>query len=62
MCRLYVAVISTLKGFGDLLWAEVVPSLDSMSDQVLSFQAQAKKLPKARPFNLITYTCLYHLR
>ena len=48
MCRLYVAVISTLKGFGDLLWAEVVPNLDSMNDQVLSFQAQAKKLPKVR--------------
>ena len=46
MCRLYVAVISSLKGFGDLLWAEVVPNLDSMNDQVLSFQAQAKKLPK----------------
>ena len=49
LLRLYVAVLSTLKGFGDQLWVEVVPNLDSMNDQVLAYQAQAKKLPKASP-------------
>ena len=46
LLRLYVAVVSTLKGFYDQYWIEVIPNLDSMNEQVLSYQAQAKKLPK----------------
>lgn len=46
LLRLYVAVVSTLKGFYDQYWMEVIPNLDSMNEQVLSYQAQAKKLPK----------------
>lgn len=49
LLRLYVAVLSTLKGYGDQLWVEVVPSLDSINEHVLAYQAQAKKLPKASP-------------
>ena len=45
-----MAVLSTLKGFGDQLWVDVMPSLDSMNEQVLAYQAQAKKLPKASPY------------
>ena len=46
--RLYVNVITTIKGFGDLMWTDVVAQIDAMGDQVNVFQNQAKKLPKAR--------------
>jgi dynein heavy chain len=42
-----VTVITTIRGFGDLFWTEVVTQIDAMNDTVLAFQAQAKKLPKA---------------
>lgn len=46
--RLYVTVITTIHGFGDLFWMDVVAQMDTMNDTVLAFQAQAKKLPKVR--------------
>ena len=48
MGRLYVNVITTIKGFGNLMWTEVVAQIDAMGDQVNVFQAQSKKLPKVR--------------
>ncbi|KAK9865923.1 hypothetical protein WJX84_001850 [Apatococcus fuscideae] len=44
---LYVNVISTIKGYGEFLWVDVVEQIDSMTEQVNGFQAQCKKLPKA---------------
>lgn len=46
-CRLYVTVITTIRGFGDLFWVDVVEQIDTMTEQVNNFQNQAKKLPKA---------------
>ena len=39
-------VITTIKGFGDYLWTDVIAQIDAMGDQVNIFQNQAKKLPK----------------
>lgn len=44
-----MTVITTIKGFGDLFWVDVVAQIDTMNDTVVAFQAQAKKLPKANP-------------
>ncbi|KAK9841874.1 hypothetical protein WJX81_008571 [Elliptochloris bilobata] len=44
---LYVNVITTIRGFGDLLWVDVVAQIDGMTEQVVAFQAQSNKLPKA---------------
>eukprot|EP00879_Flechtneria_rotunda_P029325 GHRR01031685.1.p1 GENE.GHRR01031685.1~~GHRR01031685.1.p1 ORF type:complete len:143 (-),score=37.91 GHRR01031685.1:157-585(-) len=44
---LYVTVISTIKGYGDYFWADVVEKVDEWGEQVLQYQAQCKKLPKA---------------
>ncbi|CAL8466543.1 g6079 [Coccomyxa elongata] len=44
---LYVTVITTIRGYGDLFWTDVVAQMDAMNDTVVAFQAQAKKLPKA---------------
>ena len=41
-------VITTIRGFGDLLWVDVVAQIDSMTEQVVAFQAQYSKLPKVR--------------
>ncbi len=41
-----MTVVSTIHGYGELFWADVVAQIDSMNEQVLGFQAQAKKLPK----------------
>ncbi len=50
LCRLYVNVITTIKGYGEFLWVDVVEQIDSMTEQVNGFQAQCKKLPKvSRP-------------
>ncbi len=46
MRRLYVNVITTIRGFGDLLWVDVVAQIDGMTEQVIAFQTQANKLPK----------------
>lgn len=48
--RLYVMVITTIRGFGDLFWSDMVAQMDTMNDTVLGFQAQAKKLPKVTHF------------
>lgn len=45
--RLYVAVIGTIRGYGDYFWVDVVEQMDAMLEQVNGFQNQAKKLPKA---------------
>ena len=46
--RLYTTVLSTIKGFGNLFWVDVVAQIDAMNEQVQGFQAQFKKLPKVR--------------
>lgn len=46
-CSLYVNVITTIRGFGDLFWVDVVENIDTMTEQVNGFQNQCKKLPKA---------------
>jgi dynein heavy chain len=45
-CRLYSDVISTISGYGDLLWVDVVTQIDAMNERVLTFQASSKRLPK----------------
>jgi dynein heavy chain len=42
-----VTVISTIKGYGDYFWVDVVEKVDEWGEQVLQYQAQCKKLPKA---------------
>ena len=42
-----MTVITTIRGFGDLFWVDVVEQIDTMTEQVNNFQNQAKKLPKA---------------
>ena len=44
---LYVNVIQTIRGHGDVLWTDVVANIEDMSNAVNSFQARAKTLPKA---------------
>ena len=41
-----MTVVATIRGFGELFWVDVVAQIDAMNEQVLGFQAQAKKLPK----------------
>ena len=50
--RLYTTVLSTIKGFGNLFWVDVVAQIDAMTEQVQGFQAQSKKLPKVRACQL----------
>lgn len=44
---LYVNVIQTIQGYGDVLWTDVVSNIEDMTAAVNSFQARAKTLPKA---------------
>ena len=44
---LYVTVIGTIRGYGDFFWVDVVEKVDEWGEQVLQYQAQCKKLPKA---------------
>ena len=44
---LYVNVLSTINGYADILWTDVVANIESMTEQVSGFQAQCKKLPKS---------------
>ena len=44
---LYVDAITTINGYGDMLWADVMEQLDGMIEQTTSFQSKCKKLPKA---------------
>lgn len=46
-CRLYATVVSTIKGYGDYFWVDVVEKIDEWGEQVLQYQNQCKKLPKA---------------
>ena len=39
-------MISTINGYGDLLWVDVVAQIDAMNERVLSFQVSSKRLPK----------------
>lgn len=41
-------VVSTIRGYGDCLWSEVVERVDAMGQQVNDFQTQCKRLPKVR--------------
>lgn len=47
VCRLYANVVSTIKGYGDYFWVDVVEKIEEWGEQVLQFQAQCRKLPKA---------------
>lgn len=40
-------MITTIRGYGDFFWVDVVEQVDAMTEQVVNFQAQSKKLPKA---------------
>ena len=44
---LYKDVISTIDGYADILWTEVVANIEAMNEQVSIFQASCRKLPKA---------------
>lgn len=39
-------MISTIDGYGGLLWVDVVAQIDGMSERVLAFQHAARQLPK----------------
>lgn len=39
--------MSTIKGYGDYFWVDVVEKIDEWGQQVLQYQNQCKKLPKA---------------
>lgn len=43
---LYSSVQTTLESYKDYQWNEVAANVESMSDQLTTFQAQIKKLPK----------------
>lgn len=45
--NLYVTVISTIKGYGDYFWVDVVEKITEMGETVNQYQNQSKKLPKA---------------
>ena len=45
--NLYVTVITTIKGFGDYFWVDVVEKITEMGDTVNQYQNQSKKLPRA---------------
>jgi hypothetical protein len=58
VCSLYVTVISTIRGYGDYLWVDVVEKVESMGNQVNEFQNQSKKLPKVwNGVGCCHYTC-----
>ena len=44
---LYSEVISTIDGYADILWTDVVANIEAMTEQVSGFQAACRKLPKA---------------
>ena len=43
---LYVSVIQTIRGYGDVLWTDVVANIEEMGNAVNAFQGRAKTLPK----------------
>ena len=44
---LFTSVLTTIDGYADILWTEVVSDMDAMTEQVTQFQAQCRKLPKS---------------
>jgi len=44
--NLYVTVITTIKGYGDYFWVDVVEKITEMGETVNQYQNQSKKLPK----------------
>ena len=40
-------MISTIDGYADILWTDVVANIEAMTEQVSGFQAACRKLPKA---------------
>jgi dynein heavy chain len=44
---LYANVVSTIKGYGDYFWVDVVEKIDEWGEQVQQFKNQCSKLPKA---------------
>jgi dynein heavy chain len=43
---LYTSVISTINGYADVFWVEVVSGIDHMQEQVLGFQVRLFTLSK----------------
>lgn len=43
---LYVNVVQTIKGYGNVMWSEIVSSMDSMTEVASGFQNQCKRMPK----------------
>lgn len=43
---LYVNVVQTIKGYGDMMWSEVVAQIDAMTETATGFQALCKRMPK----------------
>ena len=44
---LYVNVVNTINGYAELLWIDVFPQMEAMTDAVTNFSNQSKKMPKA---------------
>ena len=42
----YVTVVQTIRGYGGMLWNDVVSNIDSMSEAATAFQNQCKRMPK----------------
>ena len=42
---LYVQVVQTIKGYGNLMWQDVVTNIESMTETATQFQNQCKKMP-----------------
>ena len=43
---LYVNVVQTIKGYGDMMWTDVVANIDTMSETANAFQGNCKRMPK----------------
>ena len=49
-CSLYVAVITTIRGYGDVLWVDVVERVDAMGSQVVGWaEGRGRGLPLVAP-------------
>jgi dynein heavy chain len=44
---LFVTVITTINSYGEFFWVDVVPQIEEMTETVMAFQAQCKRLPKS---------------
>jgi dynein heavy chain len=43
---LYVNVVQTIKGYGDMMWTDVVAQIETMTETATGFQALCKRMPK----------------